>query len=127
MRRPAPSRRARALPPQRGSPSPRGAWGRLGRAAALTQPLLLPSGHTPLTITGFNLDVIQEPRIRVKFNGKESVNVSTGGSTRPSGNAAVGAFGKVMGSVLALGPSTAGVRNRVPRHVGLAVVFIITV
>ncbi|KAK2490723.1 hypothetical protein MC885_006619, partial [Smutsia gigantea] len=32
------------------------------------------SGHTPLTITGFNLDVIQEPRIRVKFNGKESVN-----------------------------------------------------
>ncbi|OBS65939.1 hypothetical protein A6R68_05522, partial [Neotoma lepida] len=34
------------------------------------------SGHTPLTITGFNLDVIQEPRIRVKFNGKESVNVS---------------------------------------------------
>ncbi|XP_064129319.1 plexin-A2 isoform X1 [Loxodonta africana] len=33
------------------------------------------SGHTPLTITGFNLDVIQEPRIRVKFNGKESVNV----------------------------------------------------
>lgn len=35
------------------------------------------SGHTPLTITGFNLDVIQEPRIRVKFNGKESVNVCT--------------------------------------------------
>ncbi|XP_028340039.1 plexin-A2 isoform X1 [Physeter macrocephalus] len=33
------------------------------------------SGHTPLTVTGFNLDVIQEPRIRVKFNGKESVNV----------------------------------------------------
>ncbi|XP_006109566.3 plexin-A2-like, partial [Myotis lucifugus] len=33
------------------------------------------SGHTPLTITGSNLDVIQEPRIRVKFNGKESVNV----------------------------------------------------
>ncbi|XP_075385933.1 plexin-A2 [Tenrec ecaudatus] len=33
------------------------------------------SGYTPLTITGFNLDVIQEPRIRVKFNGKESVNV----------------------------------------------------
>ncbi|XP_042831446.1 plexin-A2 isoform X1 [Panthera onca] len=33
------------------------------------------SGHTPLTITGFNLDVIQEPRVRVKFNGKESVNV----------------------------------------------------
>ncbi|XP_055979280.1 plexin-A2 [Sorex fumeus] len=33
------------------------------------------SGHTPLTITGFNLDVIQEPRVRIKFNGKESVNV----------------------------------------------------
>ncbi|XP_037353469.1 plexin-A2 [Talpa occidentalis] len=33
------------------------------------------SGHTPLTITGFNLDIIQEPRIRVKFNGRESVNV----------------------------------------------------
>ncbi|KAH1170566.1 plexin-A2 isoform X1 [Mauremys mutica] len=33
------------------------------------------SGHTPLTVTGFNLDVIQEPRIRVKYNGKESVNV----------------------------------------------------
>lgn len=47
------------------------------RALNLTQPLLVPSGHTPLTITGFNLDVIQEPRVRVKFNGKESVNVST--------------------------------------------------
>lgn len=69
------------------------------RAVSLTQPLLLPSGHTPLTITGFNLDVIQEPRIRVKFNGKESVNVSTGASTQPSGKAAVGVFGKVMGSV----------------------------
>ncbi|NWX20378.1 PLXA2 protein, partial [Aegotheles bennettii] len=33
------------------------------------------SGHTPLTITGSNLDVIQEPRIRVKYNGKEFVNV----------------------------------------------------
>ncbi|NWT57224.1 PLXA2 protein, partial [Erythrocercus mccallii] len=33
------------------------------------------SGHTPLTITGTNLDVIQEPRIRVKHNGKEFVNV----------------------------------------------------
>ncbi|XP_060040706.1 plexin-A2 [Erinaceus europaeus] len=33
------------------------------------------SGHTPLTVTGFNLDVIQEPRVRVKFNGKESLNV----------------------------------------------------
>ncbi|KAF5916754.1 hypothetical protein HPG69_005549, partial [Diceros bicornis minor] len=42
------------------------------------------SGHTPLTITGFNLDVIQEPRIRVKFNGKESVNVSNRWSAQPS-------------------------------------------
>ncbi|XP_019402406.1 PREDICTED: plexin-A2 [Crocodylus porosus] len=33
------------------------------------------SGHTPLTVTGSNLDVIQEPRIRVKYNGKESVNI----------------------------------------------------
>ncbi|XP_062451143.1 plexin-A2 isoform X1 [Rhea pennata] len=33
------------------------------------------SGHTALTVTGSNLDVIQEPRIRVKYNGKESVNV----------------------------------------------------
>ncbi|XP_065710771.1 plexin-A2 isoform X1 [Patagioenas fasciata] len=33
------------------------------------------SGHTPLTVTGSNLDVIQEPRIRVKHNGKEFVNV----------------------------------------------------
>uniref|UniRef100_A0A8C2YEI9 Plexin-A2 n=1 Tax=Coturnix japonica TaxID=93934 RepID=A0A8C2YEI9_COTJA len=33
------------------------------------------SGHTPLTITGSNLDVIQEPRIRVKHNGRESINV----------------------------------------------------
>uniref|UniRef100_A0A8V1AD63 Plexin-A2 n=1 Tax=Gallus gallus TaxID=9031 RepID=A0A8V1AD63_CHICK len=32
-------------------------------------------GHTPLTITGSNLDVIQEPRIRVKHNGRESINV----------------------------------------------------
>ncbi|XP_063811395.1 plexin-A2 isoform X1 [Pseudophryne corroboree] len=33
------------------------------------------SGHTSLTVTGTNLDIIQEPRIRVKYNGKESVNV----------------------------------------------------
>ncbi|XP_066482321.1 plexin-A2 isoform X2 [Tiliqua scincoides] len=33
------------------------------------------SGHTPLIVTGSNLDVIQEPRIRVKYSGKESVNV----------------------------------------------------
>ncbi|NXJ37762.1 PLXA2 protein, partial [Ciconia maguari] len=37
--------------------------------------LVLRSGHTPLTVTGSNLDVIQEPRIRVKYNGKEFVNV----------------------------------------------------
>ncbi|KFM03169.1 Plexin-A2 [Aptenodytes forsteri] len=36
---------------------------------------VLHSGHTPLTVTGSNLDVIQEPRIRVKYNGKEFVNV----------------------------------------------------
>lgn len=34
------------------------------------------SGHTPLTITGTNLDVVQEPRMRVKYAGRESVNVS---------------------------------------------------
>ncbi|NXF89154.1 PLXA2 protein, partial [Eubucco bourcierii] len=33
------------------------------------------SGHTPLTVTGSNLDAVQEPRIRVKYNGKEFVNV----------------------------------------------------
>ncbi|XP_072571219.1 plexin-A2-like [Paramormyrops kingsleyae] len=33
------------------------------------------SGHTPLTITGTNLDVVQEPRMRVKYAGRESVNV----------------------------------------------------
>lgn len=45
---------------------------------SLTQCLLLPfSGHTPLIVTGSNLDVIQEPRIRVKYSGKESVNVSS--------------------------------------------------
>jgi hypothetical protein len=56
------------------------------RGVYLTQPLLVSSGHTPLTITGFNLDVIQEPRIRVKFNGKESVNVSNLWSTEPAVN-----------------------------------------
>uniref|UniRef100_A0A8D2MVQ7 Plexin A2 n=1 Tax=Zonotrichia albicollis TaxID=44394 RepID=A0A8D2MVQ7_ZONAL len=38
------------------------------------------SGHTPLTVTGSNLDVIQEPRIRAKHNGKEFINVSRGWS-----------------------------------------------
>ncbi|XP_052397659.1 plexin-A2-like isoform X1 [Carassius gibelio] len=33
------------------------------------------SGHTPLVVTGTNLDVIQEPRIRIKYGGLESVNV----------------------------------------------------
>ncbi|XP_051517664.1 plexin-A2-like [Myxocyprinus asiaticus] len=33
------------------------------------------SGHTPLMVTGTNLDVIQEPRIRIKYGGRESVNV----------------------------------------------------
>uniref|UniRef100_A0A8C7GZ86 Plexin-A2 n=1 Tax=Oncorhynchus kisutch TaxID=8019 RepID=A0A8C7GZ86_ONCKI len=32
------------------------------------------SGHTPLMVTGTNLDVVQEPRIRVKYGGRESVN-----------------------------------------------------
>ncbi|XP_061645508.1 plexin-A2 isoform X1 [Phyllopteryx taeniolatus] len=36
------------------------------------------SGHTPLIVTGTNLDVVQEPRIRVKYAGKESVNVCRG-------------------------------------------------
>lgn len=42
------------------------------------------SGHTPLVVTGTNLDVIQEPRIRIKYGGRESVNVSSfiiGGSS----------------------------------------------
>lgn len=29
-----------------------------------------------LTVTGTNLDVVQEPRVRVKYAGHESVNVS---------------------------------------------------
>uniref|UniRef100_A0A8C7ZEQ5 Plexin-A2 n=1 Tax=Oryzias sinensis TaxID=183150 RepID=A0A8C7ZEQ5_9TELE len=33
------------------------------------------SGHTILTVTGTNLDVVQEPRVRVKYAGQESVNV----------------------------------------------------
>ncbi|KAL2076635.1 hypothetical protein ACEWY4_027769 [Coilia grayii] len=33
------------------------------------------SGHTPLVVTGTNLDVVQEPRIRIKYAGRESVNV----------------------------------------------------
>uniref|UniRef100_A0A8C5HFW9 Plexin-A2 n=1 Tax=Gouania willdenowi TaxID=441366 RepID=A0A8C5HFW9_GOUWI len=37
--------------------------------------LLSNSGHTTLTVTGTNLDVVQEPRVRVKYAGRESVNV----------------------------------------------------
>uniref|UniRef100_A0A8C7I4J0 Plexin A2 n=1 Tax=Oncorhynchus kisutch TaxID=8019 RepID=A0A8C7I4J0_ONCKI len=33
------------------------------------------SGHTPLMVTGTHLDVVQEPRMRVKYGGRESVNV----------------------------------------------------
>uniref|UniRef100_A0A8C4F817 Sema domain-containing protein n=1 Tax=Dicentrarchus labrax TaxID=13489 RepID=A0A8C4F817_DICLA len=33
------------------------------------------SGHTTMTVTGTNLDVVQEPRVRVKYGGHESVNV----------------------------------------------------
>uniref|UniRef100_A0A8D0CTS7 Plexin-A2 n=1 Tax=Sander lucioperca TaxID=283035 RepID=A0A8D0CTS7_SANLU len=39
------------------------------------------SGHTPLMVTGTNLDVVQEPRIRVKYAGRESVNVCKGINT----------------------------------------------
>ncbi|XP_053530080.1 plexin-A2 [Ictalurus punctatus] len=35
------------------------------------------SGHTTLTVTGTNLDVVQEPRVRVRYGGRESVNVCT--------------------------------------------------
>ena len=42
-----------------------------------------PSGHTPLMVTGTNLDVVQEPRIRVKYCGRESVNVSTASPPPP--------------------------------------------
>uniref|UniRef100_A0A8C7YS04 Plexin-A2 n=1 Tax=Oryzias sinensis TaxID=183150 RepID=A0A8C7YS04_9TELE len=33
------------------------------------------SGNTPLMVSGTNLDVVQEPRIRVKYAGRESINV----------------------------------------------------
>ena len=39
-------------------------------------PFFANSGHTTLTVTGTNLDVVQEPRVRVKYAGHESVNVS---------------------------------------------------
>lgn len=34
------------------------------------------SGHTPVTVTGTNLDIIQTPLIRAKYNGHETLNVS---------------------------------------------------
>uniref|UniRef100_A0A4W5KIM9 IPT/TIG domain-containing protein n=1 Tax=Hucho hucho TaxID=62062 RepID=A0A4W5KIM9_9TELE len=34
------------------------------------------SGNTPVTVTGTNLDIIQSPLIRAKYNGRETVNVS---------------------------------------------------
>ncbi|CAL8330594.1 unnamed protein product [Boreogadus saida] len=33
------------------------------------------SGHTPVTVTGTNLDIIQTPLIRAKYNGHETLNV----------------------------------------------------
>uniref|UniRef100_A0A8K9V7Y4 Plexin-A4 n=1 Tax=Oncorhynchus mykiss TaxID=8022 RepID=A0A8K9V7Y4_ONCMY len=33
------------------------------------------SGHTPVTVTGTNLDIIQSPLIRAKYNGRETVNI----------------------------------------------------
>ncbi|KAG9345724.1 hypothetical protein JZ751_008868, partial [Albula glossodonta] len=32
------------------------------------------SGYTPVTVTGTNLDIIQNPQIRAKYNGLEAVN-----------------------------------------------------
>uniref|UniRef100_A0A669C6S4 Plexin A4 n=1 Tax=Oreochromis niloticus TaxID=8128 RepID=A0A669C6S4_ORENI len=34
------------------------------------------SGYTPITVTGTNLDIIQTPLIRAKYNGHETLNVS---------------------------------------------------
>lgn len=36
------------------------------------------SGHTPVTVTGTNLDIIQTPLIRAKYNSHETLNVSDG-------------------------------------------------
>lgn len=38
------------------------------------------SGHTPVTVTGTNLDIIQTPLIRAKYNNHETLNVSDGTS-----------------------------------------------
>ncbi|GAA6082748.1 plexin-A4 [Tachysurus ichikawai] len=35
------------------------------------------SGNTPVTVTGTNLDIIQNPQIRAKYNNQETTNVST--------------------------------------------------
>ncbi|KAK7895344.1 hypothetical protein WMY93_020669 [Mugilogobius chulae] len=35
------------------------------------------SGHTPVTVTGTNLDIIQTPLIRAKYNGHETLNLCT--------------------------------------------------
>lgn len=48
-------------------------WGSCRGLSPHSSLCFFPSGHTPLT-TGFNLDVIQEPRIRVKRTAK---NLST--------------------------------------------------
>lgn len=34
------------------------------------------SGHTPVTVTGTNLDIIQTPLIRAKYNNHETLNVN---------------------------------------------------
>lgn len=34
------------------------------------------SGNTPVTVTGTNLDIIQNPLIRAKYKNMETVNVS---------------------------------------------------
>lgn len=38
--------------------------------------LLSFSGYTPVTVTGTNLDIIQTPLVRAKYNGHETLNVS---------------------------------------------------
>lgn len=38
---------------------------------------LYKSGNTPVTVTGTNLDIIQNPQIRAKYNTQETTNVSS--------------------------------------------------
>ena len=66
--------------------------------ALIRCPLVLRSGYTPLTVTGSNLDVIQEPRIRVKYNGKEFVNVSSRCRRAVSGSIPPGCTRTVTGT-----------------------------